>query len=102
LCIGGPLATAIMRISLRRILSRFRLTVVPGADIAAHVESTMLMPTNGMPMRIDVADERFESTQIRGNLCELVELVEAPAFCGKEAPLCLKFDSVRDLPRRPK
>jgi hypothetical protein len=55
-----------------------------------------------MPMRIDVADGRFESTPIRGNLCELVELVEAPAFCGKEAPLCLNLDSVRGVPRRPK
>ena len=47
LCIGGPLATAIIRIALRRILSRFRLSVVPGSNVGVHVESTMLVPTNG-------------------------------------------------------
>ena len=35
LCIGGPLATAIIRIALERILSRYRLSVVPGSDIGS-------------------------------------------------------------------
>ena len=64
LCIGGPLATAIIRLALQRILSRFRLTVVPGSDIGVHVESTMLMPTNGMPMQI--ARRRWELPQQPG------------------------------------
>jgi cytochrome P450 len=85
LCIGGPLALAIMRISLRRIFERVRLTVVPGAEISARVESTMLVPTNGVPMQIDAADGRFCSSPIAGNIHELVDLVEAPAMACDDA-----------------
>jgi hypothetical protein len=84
LCIGGPLATAIIRITLHRILSRFRLTVVPGAEIGVHVESTMLAPTDGVPMQIEAADGKFVSSPIGGNIHELVEFDEAPAFAAGE------------------
>ncbi|WP_410961705.1 cytochrome P450, partial [Salmonella sp. SAL4457] len=70
LCIGGPLATATIRIALAKILSRFRLTVVPGSDIGVHVESTRLVPTNGLPMEIHSADGQFESSPIAGNVQE--------------------------------
>jgi cytochrome P450 len=80
LCIGGPLATAIMRVALGRILSRFRLSVVPGANVGVHVESTMLVPSNGLQMEIQVADGQFASSPIAGNIHELVEFDEAPAF----------------------
>jgi cytochrome P450 len=79
MCIGGPLALVIMRVALRRILSRFRLSVVEGADVSAHVESTMLVPTHGVPMVIHHADGRFESVAVTGNIHELVDLVEAPS-----------------------
>ncbi len=76
MCIGGPLALVIMRVALRRILSRFRLTVVEGADVSAHVESTMLVPTHGVPMVIHPADGQFASVPVTGNIHELVDLVE--------------------------
>jgi cytochrome P450 len=102
LCVGGPLATAIIRIALRQILSRYRLSVVPGADVSAHIESTMLVPTNGIEMQIHPADGLFTANRIAGNVCELVEFVEAPAFSGEE----LRSASERDLssaaPRRPR
>jgi cytochrome P450 len=97
LCIGGPLATAILRIALRQIFKQFRLTVVPGATIEAHVESTMLVPTFGVPMRIDAADGRFQCSPISGNLCELVDLIEMPAN-SVAASLADGFVA----PRRPK
>jgi cytochrome P450 len=84
LCIGGPLATAIIRIALRMILSRFRLSMVPGADVGVHVESTMLVPTNGLPMRIHTPDGQFASSPIAGRVHELVEFDEAPAFAAGE------------------
>ena len=80
LCIGGPLALDVLRITLRKVLLRYRLRVVPGAEISAHVESTMLMPTHGVPMQICPADGAFESSPVDGNIHELVDLVEAPAF----------------------
>lgn len=85
LCIGGPLATAIIRIALRRILSRFRLAVAPGAEIGVHVASTMLVPTNGLPMEIHPADGMFAASPIAGNVHELVEFDEAPVFVAGES-----------------
>jgi cytochrome P450 len=76
MCIGGPLALVIMRVALRRILSRFRLAVVEGAEISAHVESTMLVPTHGVRMIVHPADTCFASAPVRGNIHELVDLVE--------------------------
>lgn len=74
LCIGAPLATAIIRVALRRILSRYRLTVVPGSQIGAHIESTMLFPTHGVPMQIHAADGNYSASPVDGNIHELVEL----------------------------
>jgi cytochrome P450 len=92
LCIGGPLATAIMRIALRRILSRYRLSVVPGSNIGVHVESTMLVPTNGLPMQIHPADGFFAANPIEGNIHELVDFDEMP----------LSADASAAAPRRPR
>jgi cytochrome P450 len=78
LCIGAPLAMSIIRVALQRILTRYRLSVVPGSDIGAHVESTMLFPTNGMPMRIHAADGIYASSPVVGNIHELVDLGEKP------------------------
>jgi cytochrome P450 len=88
LCIGGPLATAIIRLALQQILSRFRLTVVPGANIGVHVESTMLVPTNGVPMEVAAADGNYRSSPIVGSIHELVDF-DVPA-------------KVSLAPRRPK
>jgi cytochrome P450 len=92
LCIGGPLATAIIRIALRQILSRYRLNVVSGANIGVRVESTMLMPTTGLPMEIHPGDGFFEASPIVGDIHELVDFVEAPAVAATSS----------GLPRRPR
>ncbi|HEX2475163.1 MAG TPA: cytochrome P450 [Lacipirellulaceae bacterium] len=100
LCIGGPLATAIIRIALQQILLRYRLSIVPGSDIGVHVESTMLVPTNGLPMRIHEADGRFSSVPITGRICELVKFYEAPFAAGERSE-----NETGDFfapPRRPK
>jgi len=77
-CIGGPLAMAIIRVALQRILSRYRLSVVPGSDIGVHVESTMLFPTNPVPMEIQLADGKYAASPVFGNIHELVELDARP------------------------
>jgi cytochrome P450 len=83
LCIGAPLATAIIRVALEGILTRFRLKVVPGSDIGAHVESTMLFPTNAVPMEIHATDGQYSSSPVVGNVRELVDFSGVPteAFC---------------------
>jgi hypothetical protein len=77
---GGPLATAIIRIALRRILTRYRLSVVPGAEVGVHVESTMLVPTTGLPMQIHAMDGEFTASPMTGRIHELVDFDEAPVF----------------------
>src|SRR4051794_5334690 len=101
LCIGGPLATAIIRVALRRILTRYRLSVVPGSDVSAHVESTMLFPTNGLSMEIHPPDAQFESVPIVGNVHELVDFVEAPQNPGMDAVVA-GINAIRELPSKPR
>ncbi|HEY3395730.1 MAG TPA: cytochrome P450 [Lacipirellulaceae bacterium] len=101
LCIGGPLATAIIRVALQKILSRYRLSLVPGSDIGVHVESTMLVPTNGLPMRIHPADGRFRANPITGRIRELVHFDEAPESEGGESHAAGRGE-VSIVPRRPK
>jgi cytochrome P450 len=102
LCIGAPLATAIIRIALRRILSQYRLSVVPGSDVDVHVESTMLVPTNGLPMQIHAADGAFNSSPIGGNVQELVEFDEAPAFVSDGDGCASSGETETGGPRRPR
>jgi cytochrome P450 len=79
MCIGAPLAMVIMEVTLRRILSRFRLAVVEGTQVGVHVESTMLVPTHGVQMTVHPADGNFTCVPVTGNIHELVDLVEVPA-----------------------
>ena len=102
LCVGGPLATAIIRIALQKILTRFRLSVVPGAKVSAHIEATMLAPTKGLPMRIDQADGTFASSPMGGNLHELVQFDEAPVFAAEESVVRSECGNVSSAPRRPR
>jgi hypothetical protein len=55
----------------------------------------MLVPTRGLPMRIDAADGQFRSSRVGGNIHELVELIESPT----DAPFAAAASVV---PRRPK
>jgi cytochrome P450 len=99
MCIGGPLALVIMRVALRRILSRFRLEVVEGTNVSVHVESTMLVPTNGVEMIVHPADGNFNSAPVTGNIEELVDLVEV---AGVEVAGA-KCDGCQNAaPRRPR
>jgi cytochrome P450 len=85
LCIGAPLATAIIRIALQKILTRYRLSVVPGSEVGAHIESTMLFPTHGVSVEIHPADGNYRSSPVRGNIHELVDLDCAPTTVGDAA-----------------
>lgn len=99
LCIGAPLATAIIRIALQKILTRFRLAVVPGAKVSAHIESTMLFPTYGLPMQVHPVDGKYSSSPIDGNIHELVDFVDAPAFVAGEIDEKAAPPSAPRLPR---
>lgn len=101
LCIGAPLATAVIRIALRHILSRYRLAVVPEADISVQIEGTMLMPTNGLPMEIHPADGKYVANPIAGNIHDLVQFDEAGTFLpGSVADHAISVQP--GAPRRPR
>lgn len=76
MCLGGPLALEVMRLSLPKFLQR-RMTVAPGSAINAAVESTMLNPVSGVPMDLAPHDGTFAATPIEGNVLDLVDFVEA-------------------------
>ena len=102
LCIGAPLATAVIRIALQRILTKFRLSAVPGSDVSAHIESTMLFPTHGLPMQIHPADGEFASCPIIGNVHDLVDFDEVLAFAGHDAVAAENSELPSVAPRVPR
>lgn len=77
MCIGAPLGMMQFKISLPTILGKFKLSMVPGADIQARVMSTMLFPTSTIPMRIERQDGMFTSQPVSGNIHTLVDLPAA-------------------------
>jgi cytochrome P450 len=74
LCLGAPLALVTMKTILPRILKRYRLNVVPDAEITGKVVSTMLNPIFGLPMTVSPQDGRFASSPVCGNIHTLVDL----------------------------
>jgi cytochrome P450 len=102
LCIGAPLATAVIRIALQRILSTFRLSAVPGSDISAHIESTMLFPTHGAPMEIHPADGKFASNPIMGNIHDLGDFDEVSDFTVHDVAANGNSELRSPMPRRPR
>jgi cytochrome P450 len=74
MCIGGPLASLIVRLTIGTLWQRVRLSVMPGANINGRVTSTMLGPTTGMPMLVLPHQAPYENQWVRGNIHNLVEL----------------------------
>lgn len=79
MCLGGPMAIMIIKMTLAVILQRFRLWVVPGATINGKVTATMLTPTSSVPMIVKETSSPFQTAQVRGNIHDLVQLESAPS-----------------------
>lgn len=74
MCVGAPLGMMQFKISLPTILGKFKMTLQPGAEVRAHVMSTMLYPGSTVPMQIDRQDGLFTSQPVTGNIHALVDL----------------------------
>lgn len=74
MCIGAPLAMKILRTTIPRILSRYRLHVPAGTELNAMVHGTMLWPVGACPVELGEADGCFESAEVAGNIAELLDL----------------------------
>ncbi|PYL04581.1 MAG: cytochrome P450, partial [Verrucomicrobia bacterium] len=72
-CVGAMFAIQVLKISLAIMLQKFRFTVAPGVCIDRVVRITM-NPRYGMPMRLTKNDRRFQSSEVRGQIHEMVKL----------------------------
>ena len=78
LCLGISFAQLELKMTIARVLQRFRLAVVPGARIDAGVQLT-LRPLNGLPMIVGPQDRNFAAARIAGNIHRIVDFNEPPA-----------------------
>ena len=72
-CVGAMFAIQVLKISLVIMLQKFRFAMVRGAQIDRAVRITM-SPRHGMPMVLYKNDRRYESSQVRGQIHEMVTL----------------------------
>src|SRR5438874_747781 len=72
-CVGAMFAIQVLKISLAIILQKFRFAIVPDAQIDRVVRITM-NPRCGMPVVLHENDRRYESSQVRGQIHEMVKL----------------------------
>ncbi len=73
ICIGAAFAKQVLKITLTRIMQRFRFIVVPGTRIDRVVRITM-NPRRGLPMLLEKADGKFQTTPVQGQIREMVTL----------------------------
>lgn len=73
MCIGATFAMTELRIVLAMLLQRFRLAVVPDAQIDWGMTITLGIK-GPLPMTVVAQDRRFSKTTIRGSIHELVDL----------------------------
>ncbi|MAT14519.1 MAG: cytochrome P450 [Planctomyces sp.] len=73
MCIGGPLAMVILKMVIPQVLSRFKLSAIPGSTINGRVISTMLTPTSTVPLLLEEQDGNFRSAPVEGSIHQLVE-----------------------------
>lgn len=75
-CLGGPLATVIMKLVIPLVWRRFRMAVQAQARIDANAVSTMLAPMTPVPMELLSPDQQLERRPVRGNIHQYVKLTE--------------------------
>jgi len=98
MCLGGPMAIMIIKITLAMILQRYRLSVVPGAAISGKVTATMLTPTSSIPMIIAEPTSPFRSAPVTGNIHSLVKL-ESEAGAGRRNSAKASFAKTKSKAR---
>ena len=74
MCLGAPLAIMEIKIALAMILKRFKLSVLPHAEINGRIISTMLGPTSEVPMLVLPPDGDFCHVPVNGNIHGMVDL----------------------------
>ena len=73
LCLGYSFAMLELKLTVARIMQRYRIGVVPNSAIDGIVQLT-LRPRNGVPMTVDVQDGAFAAAPVSGNIHQMVDL----------------------------
>jgi cytochrome P450 len=73
LCLGVSFAQLELKLTIARIMQRFRFALIPGSQIDAGVQLT-LRPLSGLPMTVAPQDRNFVATQVVGNIHRIVDL----------------------------
>lgn len=76
MCLGAPLANVVLRVLLPMVLQRFRLELVPDADVSRAMHGIALAPKHGLPMVLKPRDDSPPPprVRVRGDVQQLVEL----------------------------
>ena len=72
-CIGEGFTTRLQKITLIRLLQRFRFTVVPGTRFDRH-QAITVAPSHGVPVTLHPPDRGFERVPVEGKIHEMVDL----------------------------
>jgi cytochrome P450 len=70
-CIGTIFAMQAMKVAVAMMLQRFRMQIVPGAQIDRAVRVTM-KPRRDIPIQIHAQDRKFASSELRGQINDMV------------------------------
>ena len=72
-CIGEGFTTRMQKITLIRLLQRFRFTVVPGSRFDRH-QAVTVAPREGVPVTLHPPDGAFERVPVAGAIRQMVKL----------------------------
>ena len=72
-CLGISFAQLELKMTIARIIQRFRFTVVPDSKIDVIIQLT-LRPKHGIPMTVHTQDQAFSAAPIKGNITKMVDL----------------------------
>ncbi|MBX3418995.1 MAG: cytochrome P450 [Pirellulaceae bacterium] len=72
LCMGISFALLELKITVARVMQRFRLAVVPGSRIDGIIQLT-LRPKQGIPMIVYPPDQAFSASPISGSITRMVD-----------------------------
>jgi len=71
-CPGSSFGTAVVKVSIAAILSRFCISIVPGARIDRRVAVTMA--PRKLPVVLHPRDRGWTASPVTGQVCDMVDL----------------------------